>query len=55
MRQAFVYFANRVPFYGVSILCVDDEQVRQILPLVTKRTLLLRNAARAELARLARR
>jgi UDP-N-acetylmuramate--alanine ligase len=40
IRQAFVYFANRVPFYGVSILCGDDEQVRSILPRVTKRTTL---------------
>ncbi|HTM56896.1 MAG TPA: UDP-N-acetylmuramate--L-alanine ligase [Candidatus Udaeobacter sp.] len=37
VRQAFVYFANRVPFYGVSILCADDEQVREILPRVTRR------------------
>ena len=37
IRQAFVYFANRVPFYGVSILCVDDPQVREILPRLTKR------------------
>jgi UDP-N-acetylmuramate--alanine ligase len=37
VRQAFVYFANRVPFYGVSILCVDDPQVRELLPRVTKR------------------
>jgi UDP-N-acetylmuramate--alanine ligase len=35
--QAFVYFANRVPFYGVSVLCTDDEHVRRLLPLVTKR------------------
>ncbi|MFN8586430.1 MAG: UDP-N-acetylmuramate--L-alanine ligase [Candidatus Eisenbacteria bacterium] len=40
IRQAFTYFANRVPFYGVSVMCVDDEHVRQILPAVTKRTLL---------------
>jgi UDP-N-acetylmuramate--alanine ligase len=39
LRQAFVYFANRVPFYGVSVLCVDDPPVRGILPEVTKRTL----------------
>jgi UDP-N-acetylmuramate--alanine ligase len=37
--QAFVYFANRVPFYGVAILCADDPQVRKIVPRVTKRTL----------------
>ena len=40
LRQAFVYFANRVPFYGVSVLCADDPEVRAILPLVTKRTTL---------------
>jgi UDP-N-acetylmuramate--alanine ligase len=49
VRQAFVYFANRVPFYGVTLLCVDDEQVRQILPLVTKRTLLYGTRPEAEL------
>jgi UDP-N-acetylmuramate--alanine ligase len=40
IRQAFVYFANRVPFYGASVMCVDDPQVREILPRVTKRSLL---------------
>jgi UDP-N-acetylmuramate--alanine ligase len=37
LRQAFTYFANRVPFYGASILCADDPQVREILPAITKR------------------
>ena len=40
IRQAFLYFANRVPFYGVSVLCIDDANVRAILPQVTKRSLL---------------
>lgn len=40
LRQAFIYFANRVPFYGVAILCADDPQVRGILPQLTKRHLL---------------
>ncbi len=40
VRQAFVYFANRVPFYGVSVLCADDPNVRAILPEVAKRTIL---------------
>src|SRR5258705_40809 len=37
--QAFVYFANRVPFYGVTVLCADDPQVRRIVPRIVKRTL----------------
>lgn len=48
IRQAFVYFANRVPFYGVSVLCVDDENVRSILPQVTKRPLLYGTREEAE-------
>ncbi|HTO91238.1 MAG TPA: UDP-N-acetylmuramate--L-alanine ligase [Candidatus Sulfotelmatobacter sp.] len=48
VRQAFVYFANRVPFYGVSVLCGDDEQVREILPRVTKRVVLYGTGAEAE-------
>jgi UDP-N-acetylmuramate--alanine ligase len=49
LRQAFIYFANRVPFYGVSILCADDPQVRGILPRVTKRHLLYGTAPDATL------
>jgi UDP-N-acetylmuramate--alanine ligase len=37
IQQAFVYFANRVPFYGASFLCSDDAGVRAILPRLTKR------------------
>ncbi|PIV73053.1 MAG: UDP-N-acetylmuramate--L-alanine ligase, partial [Rhodocyclales bacterium CG17_big_fil_post_rev_8_21_14_2_50_68_7] len=36
LRQAFVDFLHRLPFYGVAILCVDDPGVREILPFVSK-------------------
>jgi UDP-N-acetylmuramate--alanine ligase len=49
VRQAFVYFANRVPFYGVAVLCVDDEHVRSILPKVTKRSILYGTRPEAEI------
>jgi UDP-N-acetylmuramate--alanine ligase len=49
LRQAFVYFANRVPFYGVSVLCADDPEVRAILPLVTKRSTLYGTRSEAEI------
>src|SRR5262249_40455795 len=48
IRQAFVYFANRVPFYGVAVLCTDDPEVRTILPHVRKRTLLYGTSGPAE-------
>ena len=44
VREAFVEFANRVPFYGSAILGIDDPQVRQILPAV-KRTVLTYGAS----------
>ena len=37
IREAFTFFANRVPFYGVAVMCADDENVRGILPNITKR------------------
>ncbi len=49
IRQAFTYFANRVPFYGVAVLCVDDEHVRGILPRVTKRHILYGTRPEAEI------
>jgi UDP-N-acetylmuramate--alanine ligase len=49
IRQAFVYFANRVPFYGVAVLCVDDDNVRTILPKVTKRSILYGTRPEAEI------
>ena len=36
--DAFVGFANRVPFYGMTAICVDDPHVRSIRPRLSKRT-----------------
>jgi UDP-N-acetylmuramate--alanine ligase len=49
IRQAFTYFANRVPFYGVSVLCVDDENVRSICPMINKRHILYGTRSDAEI------
>jgi UDP-N-acetylmuramate--alanine ligase len=35
IRAAFLEFVNKVPFYGAAILCLDDENVQQILPQIT--------------------
>ncbi len=39
LQQAFVDFANKVPFYGAVVACVDDEAVRAILPRITRRVI----------------
>jgi UDP-N-acetylmuramate--alanine ligase len=36
LRQSFIYFLQRLPFYGVAIVCIDDIGVREIVPRVPK-------------------
>ncbi len=36
LKTAFVDFLNRLPFYGVAVLCGDDANVRAIMPQVAK-------------------
>jgi len=36
LRQTFVEFLHHLPFYGLAILCLDDPEVRNILPEVTR-------------------
>jgi len=36
LKRAFVDFLQRLPFYGVAVLCSDDANVRDILPEIAK-------------------
>jgi UDP-N-acetylmuramate--alanine ligase len=36
LKQAFIDFVERLPFYGRAILCSDDANVREILPRISK-------------------
>ena len=36
LRRAFVDFVQRLPVWGVAVLCVDDDNVRSLVPSVTK-------------------
>ena len=36
LKQAFIQFLQNLPFYGAAILCADDPNVRDILPMVSK-------------------
>ena len=36
LKQAFVEFLQRLPFYGVAVVCADDANVRAIMPDVSK-------------------
>jgi UDP-N-acetylmuramate--alanine ligase len=36
LKQAFIEFLGHLPFYGAAVLCIDDANVRDILPFVSK-------------------
>ena len=36
LKNVFVEFLHNLPFYGLAVLCTDDENVRAILPRVTR-------------------
>lgn len=37
LEQSFIEFINRVPFYGLAVLCADDDHLRKLLPSVVRR------------------
>ena len=49
IRRAFAEFVGKVPFYGAAILCLDDENIQQILPAVNRRTITYGWSAQADL------
>ncbi len=49
IKDAFAEFINRIPFYGRAMLCVDDENVRSILPRLKKPTITYGFSPEAEL------
>jgi UDP-N-acetylmuramate--alanine ligase len=49
IRQAFSEFVGKVPFYGAAILCLDDENIQQVLPSLNRRTITYGVSAQANL------
>ncbi len=39
LRGAFLEFLHHLPFYGLAVICIDDEHARGLLPEVTRRVL----------------
>ncbi len=49
LKEAFLTFMNNVPFYGLSVVCVDDPKVREIIPLVHRKMMTYGFSEEAEL------
>jgi UDP-N-acetylmuramate--alanine ligase len=49
IKDAFVEFVNKVPFYGLGILCLDDPNVQAILPRIYRRFITYGFSAQSDL------
>jgi UDP-N-acetylmuramate--alanine ligase len=50
IQDTFVQFLSRVPFYGAAVVCLDDPNVRAILPQIDRKTLTYGLSHEAEVA-----
>ena len=48
IKETFLRFINSVPFYGVSVLCLDDEHIQDILPSIQVRYMTFGMTAQAD-------
>jgi len=49
VRQAFIDFINKIPFYGLAVLCLDNEEIQGIIPHLKKRYLTYGMSSQADL------
>lgn len=49
LKDAFVQFLNRVPFYGLAVVCIDAENVQALLPRLTRRVVTYGRSRQADL------
>ena len=48
MKDTFLQFINKVPFYGSAILCLDDSNIQSLIPYVEKRYITYGLSSRAD-------
>ncbi|WP_115304092.1 UDP-N-acetylmuramate--L-alanine ligase [Legionella beliardensis] len=39
LRNTFIEFLHHLPFYGLAVVCLEDEEVRRIMPAIERPTL----------------
>lgn len=49
IRETFTNFVNKIPFYGASILCLDNTEIQNIIPNLRKRYVTYGMSAQADL------
>ena len=36
LRQTFIEFLHHLPFYGLAVLCIDDDEIRNVIPKINR-------------------
>ncbi len=49
VKSSFASFANRVPFYGCCVVCIDNDNVADIIPMIEKRLITYGIKAQADI------
>ncbi|WP_163337958.1 UDP-N-acetylmuramate--L-alanine ligase [Desulfopila sp. IMCC35008] len=49
IKETFLEFIDKIPFYGAAILCLDDENVAELLPRISRRMITYGMTAQADL------
>ncbi|MDA8405067.1 MAG: UDP-N-acetylmuramate--L-alanine ligase [Desulfobacteraceae bacterium] len=49
IKSVFLSFIDRIPFYGLAVLCLDNEPVQNIIPKIKKRFVTYGQSAQADL------
>jgi UDP-N-acetylmuramate--alanine ligase len=50
IRETFIGFINKVPFFGLAVLCLDDPNIQNLIPEVKKRFVTYGLASQADLS-----
>ena len=50
IQESFLLFANKVPFYGATVLCLDDPIVQSLIPRLKRRFITFGTAAQADVS-----
>ncbi len=48
IQSVFANFIDRIPFYGLSVLCLDNDSIQQLLPQIKKRYITYGVSAQAD-------
>lgn len=39
LKEAFLKFANKIPFYGTTVICIENDHTKEIIPFIERRVL----------------